>query len=145
MGDRLLTVGGERGGRDGESVTEAEIIAGAIVTGSGGLGAAIWGVARFAVGRIVKALDDNTTAQLKLATESALQAETNRVLADKIDRVSEWVDEHTPVNNPQIMPPAEQAYVPSPAGVLRSGKTPPSGVPVSGRYHQSRPGTKGDR
>lgn len=88
--------------------TQFDILLGAIATA----GAAVAAALRWAANRVVKALDDNSTAHKEAAasTVSAYRefAHTNvehatamATLAAKIDQVSDWVEDHTPVTDPE--------------------------------------------
>lgn len=58
------------------------------------------GVLRWSVIRITKALDDNTASHREDAAAKVILAEKMAVLATKIDSVSDFVEEHTPVQVP---------------------------------------------
>jgi len=74
-------------------------IMGAIGAGAGIVAAGI----RWAVKRVVKAIDLNSESHREMAKSHITYAESMTALAvkiegvsDKIDRVSDWMDEHTP-------------------------------------------------
>lgn len=115
-------------------MTEAELIAGAIVTGSAGLG----GVLKWAVSRVTGAIDKNTEALAESAKQSAVHAETNRQLTTKLEHIEDWIEQHTPVENPQ-QPAAAQAPRPTGAGARRA-------TPAKGTYviHNPRASSRGD-
>lgn len=83
--------------------TQFAVLVSAIVAAAGGLGTTI----KWAVGRVVRALDTNSEAMLA-------NAEKATALATKIDRVDSWLDQHTP-------PLGSQMYVSPPPAPL----TPP--------------------
>lgn len=84
-----------------------------------GVGGAIVAALRWAVNRVTKAMDDNTRAMLE-NTKASTRLEV------KIDQVSDWVEEHTPVGRP---PPKKPR-----------ARTNPQGTPIGGgTYSVTRP------
>lgn len=69
------------------------LIIAAIVSAAG----SIAGVLRWAVVRLVRALDANTSAFIAAEKAAAVQAEVLRSVAEEVRRVSEWCDRHTGV------------------------------------------------
>lgn len=123
--------------------TQLLAICAAIISAGGAIATAIWRSAKWAVGRVVKALDDNAAAFTKQAEAAATHAETLRNVADRVERVeeavqavAEWCDQHTGVRDVphgiRRKPPKE-----------KRADTPAKGVGV-GEYRYKRGGTHGD-
>jgi hypothetical protein len=98
-----------------------------LVAALGVIGAGLIGTLKWAASRVVKALDDNSTASREMRDAFIAQK-------SKLDEVHDWMQDHTPVEE---MPPQRQ-------GRTRSN---PMGTaivnPGGGYYGPSRPGTKG--
>lgn len=102
-GRRVRSHGGDlRGGRRqrrrrdrSEAMTDAQFAAllSAVIAGLGGVAATL----RWAVGRITKAIDDNTASNAKLTDAQIGYAARMAEMATKLDHVASWVHEHTPV------------------------------------------------
>jgi len=71
----------------------------------GGVVATIAGTLKWAVGRICKALDDNTASNKELATSQVGHAASMATLSAKIDSVDRWVRDHTPIRDPRVDTP----------------------------------------
>jgi len=92
--------------------------------------------------RVVKSLDDNTSATREIARsqiEHAAQvASSQATVAAKLDHIADWVHEHTPVE-PHPPPQAVQ-YPPSERrrrlDVIK--EVTPTELPPGGRYHHSK-------
>lgn len=54
------------------------------------------GMLKWSATRITKAIDDNTTSNLRDADAKVKLAEQMAVLSTKIDGVAQWVEAHTP-------------------------------------------------
>lgn len=94
------------------------------------LGGALVGALRWAVGRVTKSNDDGTAALVANTASNAVLASkmdalmaSNQRLADRLDTVADYVEEHTPVGVP----------------IPRRPATPPKGIRLP------RPGTHHDR
>lgn len=70
------------------------------------VGALRWAV-KWGVERLTKALDDNTASNRDAATAQLRHATAMSELSTKIDAVSDWVHEHTPVGHRAYEPPPE--------------------------------------
>jgi hypothetical protein len=79
-------------------VTDGQLatLVGALIAFGGAIGAAL----RWSVGRVTKALDDNTASRDRGAEANVTLATAMAVLSTKIDAVSMYVHENTPVNQP---------------------------------------------
>ncbi len=99
-------------------MTDEQLIAGAIVT----VGTSLAGVLKWAVGRVTKSSDDSTAALIaNTASNAVLQTKldavvaSNQRLSDKIDGISDFVEEHTPIGPiPKPRTPARGVRVPRP-------------------------------
>jgi hypothetical protein len=74
-------------------MTDVEIIVTAATTIAAAAGATV----RWAVNRVVRALDENTKALKESAVSSAVFAETNRALTADVRAIKDWCDSHTGV------------------------------------------------
>ena len=99
-------------------VTDEQLIAGAVLGAAG----TIVGAIRWGVGRITKSSDDSTAALIAAtASNAVLQTKldavvaSNQRLSDKIDGISDFVEEHTPIGPiPKPRTPARGVRVPRP-------------------------------
>lgn len=65
------------------------------------VGGAMVAAGKWAVNRITKALDDNSAVHREVASANVEHAKAMTALSVKIDHVTEWVEEHTPVTDPE--------------------------------------------
>lgn len=105
----------------------------AVVAGLGGITATI----RWAVGRITKAIDDNTASNGRLSEAQIAYAAAMAGMSAKLDHVTNWVHEHTPVEAEPIEVRSEDT---TPLR-RRTGSHPimpesaPEPLHAGGRYH----------
>lgn len=72
---------------------------------AGGI-ATVVGALKWAVGRITKSIDDNSSARDRQAESQLELAKAMTMLSVKIDTVTDWVQDHTPVGGTQHPEPA---------------------------------------
>lgn len=75
-------------------MTDAQL--GLLITAIATFGAGVVGSLKWAVGRITKAIDDNTTARDAQTAAMLEHAKAMTALTVKIDAVADFVQEHTP-------------------------------------------------
>lgn len=104
-------------------VTVTDIQFGALITALLAVAGTIGGAIKWAVGRITKALDDNTASNNAEAASKIILAERLGGMMAKIDAVSTWIERHpTPIRGvPTTTAPPIRDPGPTPRAPTQGG------------------------
>lgn len=106
-------------------MTDAQF--GLLLTALAGAIGTLVGALKWAVGRITKSIDDNTAERARQTDAMLEHARAMTALTVKIDTVTDWVQDHTPVGG---IPQPPELRQPEPARAEPRRRTPVGGVPL---------------